>query len=88
MINDHETVVAVISVVFQRPPFIPPMITVLPVASDLSTKMALTLPEAKSPLARVLPFEAPGKSLIGPLSFQASPPILLDKEASLESMVC
>lgn len=41
----HDAGLAVISFVFQRPPSIPPIQTVYPVASEISCQMALTQPD-------------------------------------------
>ena len=65
---------ALIFVVFQRPPSTPPIQTVLREGSVESTITALILPEAMPLLARVLPFDGPGTSLLGPLSTQFNKP--------------
>jgi len=63
---------AVMSVVFHKPPSTPPTKTVLWVASDESTMIALILPEATPLLALGFPLDGPIASLLGPLSCQAS----------------
>ena len=52
------------------PPSMPPTQTVLPVASEISTHIARTLPEATPLAARVLPLLGPTASVYGPLSVQ------------------
>ena len=63
---------AVISFVFHTPPFTPPIQTVLPVASALSTHIALTRPEVTPLPGLVLPLPGPTASLFEPLSIQVS----------------
>ena len=56
------------SVVFHSPPSTPPTQMVLWVASEESTRMALTRPEATPLFGRVFPLLLPTTSLLGPLS--------------------